>query len=86
MALRLRPDVSVTSTAAGMVVLDERSGRYWQLNRSGSLILRSLLDGDTLSQAAQQLASSYGISPERAAADAGTLVDELRNAGLVKRD
>lgn len=40
MLLRLRPDVSVTSTAAGIVLLDERSGRYWQLNRSGSVVLR----------------------------------------------
>ena len=43
MPLRLRPDVSAASTATGIVLLDERSGRYWQLNRSGSAALRTLL-------------------------------------------
>jgi Coenzyme PQQ synthesis protein D (PqqD) len=83
MLLMLRPDVSVTSTAAGIVLLDERSGRYWQLNRSGSVALRTLLGGGTPSQAAQQLSSSYGIAPERAAVDIGALLDALRRARLV---
>ncbi|MGH3897349.1 MAG: lasso peptide biosynthesis PqqD family chaperone [Pseudonocardiaceae bacterium] len=83
MPLRLRPDVSVTSTAAGIVLLDERSGRYWQLNRSGSVTLRTLLEGGTPSQAAQQLSNSYRITSERAAADIGALLDALRHARLV---
>lgn len=83
MPLRLRPDVSVTSTAAGIVLLDERSGRYWQLNRSGSVTLRTLLEGGTPSQAAQRLSSSYGITHERAAADISALLDALRHARLV---
>ena len=83
MPLRLRTDVSVTSTAGGMVLLDERSGRYWQLNRSGSVTLRTLLEGGTLSQAVQQLSGSYGIAPERAAADIGVLLDALCHARLV---
>lgn len=83
MPLRLRPDVSVTTTTVGIVLLDERSGRYWQLNRSGSVTLRTLLEGGTLSQAVQQLSGSYGIIPERAAADIGVLLDVLRHARLV---
>lgn len=83
MLLRFRLDVSVTSTAAGIVLLDERSGRYWQLNRSGSVTLRTLLEGGTPSQAAQRLSSSYGITPERAAADISALLDALRHARLV---
>lgn len=83
MSLRLRPDVSVTSTAAGIVLLDERSGRYWQLNRSGSVALRTLLEGGTPSKAVQRLSSSYGIIPERAADDISALLDTLRHARLV---
>lgn len=83
MPLRLRPDVSVTGIAAGIVLLDERSGRYWQLNRSGSVALRTLFEGGTPLQAAQQLSSSYGITLERTAADIGALLDALRRARLV---
>jgi Coenzyme PQQ synthesis protein D (PqqD) len=83
MPLRLRPDVPAASTATGIVLLDERSGRYWQLNRSGSAALRTLLEGETPSQAAQWLSSSYGITLERAAADISALLDALRHARLV---
>jgi len=83
MRLRLRPYVSVTDTAAGIVLLDERSGRYWQLNRSGSAVLRTLLAGGTPSFAAQHLSSSYGITTERAAADITALLDALRHARLM---
>ncbi|MFF2963230.1 PqqD family peptide modification chaperone [Streptomyces sp. NPDC057963] len=28
-----------------MVLLDERDGRYWQLNSTGATVLQALLDG-----------------------------------------
>ncbi len=83
MSIQLRPSVSAASTADGMVLLNERSGRYWQLNQSGAVTLNSLLDGDTPSQTAQKLASSYVISPTQAAADVDAFVNALRTAGLV---
>ncbi|MEV5627698.1 PqqD family peptide modification chaperone [Streptomyces sp. NPDC052507] len=43
--LALAPTVHATATETGMVLLDEQSGRYWQLNPSGAFILRALLDG-----------------------------------------
>jgi hypothetical protein len=39
-----------------MVLLDERAGRYWQLNRTGALVVQALLDGDTPEHAARLLA------------------------------
>ncbi|HEV7451226.1 MAG TPA: hypothetical protein VGO16_07530 [Pseudonocardiaceae bacterium] len=32
MTLQLRADVSTADTDDGLVLLDERAGRYWQLN------------------------------------------------------
>jgi hypothetical protein len=83
MTLRLRADVSTADTDEGMVLLDERAGRYWQLNRTGALVLRLLLDGATPLQATQTLAGRYPVSPEQAAADIAVLLEGLRTAGLV---
>jgi hypothetical protein len=44
MTVRLRADMSATDTDDGPVLLDERVGRYWQLNRTGAFVLRLLLD------------------------------------------
>jgi hypothetical protein len=55
MTMTLRPDISTTNTDDGMVLLDERTGRYFQLNPSGALILDALVNGAELQQAARLL-------------------------------
>lgn len=84
-ALELRPDVSTTPTGDGMVLLDERSGRYFHLNGSGAEITRMLLGGSDAADAARRLAERYALSPERAAADVDGLIAALEGAGLVAR-
>ena len=83
MTVRLRADVSTADTDEGMVLLDERAGRYWQLNSTGALVLRLLLDGATPGRAAQTLAERHPVSTEQAAADVTALLQRLRAAGLV---
>ncbi|WP_017622997.1 lasso peptide biosynthesis PqqD family chaperone [Nocardiopsis chromatogenes] len=84
-ALALRPEVSTTPAGEGMVLLDERSGRYFHLNGSGAEITRMLLGGTDADEAARRLAERYDLSPERAAADVDGLIAALEGAGLVAR-
>ncbi|MDA2809072.1 lasso peptide biosynthesis PqqD family chaperone [Nocardiopsis sp. RSe5-2] len=84
-ALELRPDVSTTPTGDGMVLLDERSGRYFHLNGSGAEITRMLLGGSDAEETARRLAERYALSQERAAADVDGLIAALEGAGLVAR-
>jgi hypothetical protein len=81
--LRLRHDVSATDTQDGAVLLDGKSGRYWQLNRTGAWVLSSLADERRPEQIAEDLASRYGIDGERALTDVRAIVDMLRSARLV---
>lgn len=83
MTVQLPADVSTADTDDGMVLLDEHAGRYWQLNSTGALVLRLLLDGATAHQVAQILAERHPVSTERAAADVAALLRQLRAAGLV---
>lgn len=83
MTLRLRTDVSTTDTDDGAVLLDERAGRYWQLNPTGAVVLRLLLEGAAPHQVAQILADRHTVSTEQAAADVAALLRHLRTAGLV---
>lgn len=66
-----------------MVLLDERAGRYWQLNRSGALVVQTLLDGDTPGHAARRLAATGPVSHERATADVTALLAHLAKERLV---
>lgn len=83
MPLRLRPDIATTDTDEGLVLLDERSGAYWQLNPTGALVLRALLGGEPPGRIAQDLATRYRIDTHRAHHDVTTLIEGLYAARLV---
>lgn len=78
--MRLRAEVVAVDTGDARVLLDERTGRYFQLNRSGALILDAALAGE---DAAERLTEAYAVHPDEAAADVAALVEGLRAAGLV---
>lgn len=85
MALRLRDDVSMVDDAGSAVLLDERTGRYFQLNRTGTSIVRGLLDGHSVDDTAQRLARRHPVPVDRARTDVLRLLDQLADAGLVER-
>ncbi|MFE2226318.1 lasso peptide biosynthesis PqqD family chaperone [Streptomyces kronopolitis] len=80
--MRLHPDVSMTDTDDGTVLLHQRTGRYWQLNVTGSRVLHRLLDGDAPEAIADGLAAAHGIDPQRARTDVAAVVGQLRSAEL----
>ncbi|WP_246204038.1 lasso peptide biosynthesis PqqD family chaperone [Streptomyces tailanensis] len=80
---KLRRHVSASDVEDGMVLLDERKGRYFKLNPSGALILRALLDGSSPDEVARVLVERYEVSEERAAADVDALTAQLADIGLV---
>jgi hypothetical protein len=84
MTLKLRDGVSAADTDYGMALLDEDSGQYWNLNPTAALALRTLLDGGTTAQAAQELTEQYAVDADTASQDIDNLVGELHSAGLVK--
>ncbi|MFI0741253.1 lasso peptide biosynthesis PqqD family chaperone [Streptomyces sp. NPDC021100] len=82
MALRFAPDVATAETEYGTVLLDQRKGRYWELNPTGTLVVRTLLDGGGEADAVEALVGAFTVDRERAAADVAALVALLRDAGL----
>ena len=84
MTLKLRNGISTAETDYGTTLLDEDSGQYWNLNPTGVLVLRTLLDGGTPAQAVQELTAQYAVDAETASRDVEDLVGGLHSAGLVE--
>ena len=84
MTLKLRDGVSTANTDYGVMLLDEDSGQYWNLNPTAALVLRTLLDGGSSEQAVQELTSQYSVDAGTASRDVQDLVAELHSAGLVR--
>ncbi len=55
-----------------------------QLNESGALLWGLLTEGADKNALEARLTEEYGISRERAAADAGAFLDSLRKAGCLE--
>jgi hypothetical protein len=81
--LRLRSDIATTDTDDGLVLLDERSGRYWQLNPIGADVLRALLAGKDSDHIARDLVTRYHIDRRHAQSDIAALTEQLHAAKLV---
>ena len=84
MTLKLRDGVSTADTDYGIALLDQDSGQYWNLNPTGALALRTLLDGGTPGQAVQVLTEQYAVDADTASRDVEDLVAGLSSAGLVQ--
>jgi hypothetical protein len=83
MTLKLREGVSTADTDYGIALLDEDSGEYWNLNPTGALVLRTLLEGGTPAEAVQALTEHYDIDADTANQDVEDLLGGLHSAGLV---
>ncbi|MCP2168397.1 lasso peptide biosynthesis PqqD family chaperone [Goodfellowiella coeruleoviolacea] len=84
MNLRLRPDVASTDTPDGTVLLDQRTGRYWQLNRTGAHVLRQLVAGHDVDGIAARLSARYGLDVGQVRRDVFDVADRLCAAGLAE--
>ncbi|MGO1056947.1 lasso peptide biosynthesis PqqD family chaperone [Crossiella sp. CA198] len=83
MGLTFREHVSVAETEYGVVLLDTRTGNYWQLNPTAAVAAKVLVEGGDQAGAAQRLVEEFEVDGEVAAADVTALVDALRAAGVV---
>ncbi|WP_406638459.1 lasso peptide biosynthesis PqqD family chaperone [Amycolatopsis sp. WGS_07] len=82
--MRLHPDTALTDTPDGSVLLNRRTGRYWQVNRTGAHTLDRLLAGESADRIAADLAARYDIDAARVRADIATMTENLLTAGLIE--
>jgi hypothetical protein len=83
MTIALAPDLTTTDTEDGMVLLNERTGRYWMLNPTGARTLRLALAGRSAEEVAAELTADSPQDASRALDDVRTLMGSLVRARLV---
>ncbi|MER6025168.1 lasso peptide biosynthesis PqqD family chaperone [Streptomyces sp. NPDC001851] len=84
MALRFGADISTAKTDYGTVLLDQRSGVYWELNPTATLVVHTLMAGGDEAAAAEAVTKAFDVDPDRARADVTALVEQLRADGLAE--
>ena len=71
-----------------LVVLSEQSGdgveKILKLNKTAAEILTLLSSGKSEQDTAMEISKSYEIEPEKAAADIGKVLTELKELGILE--
>ncbi|MFI1890687.1 lasso peptide biosynthesis PqqD family chaperone [Streptomyces jumonjinensis] len=84
MSCALATHVRFTETEdGGAVLLDQRSGQYWQLNSTGSAILSLLLTERNTEAAVALMRERYPSAADRLPGDVDALLCLLRDKRLV---
>ncbi len=84
--LRPSPDVQGTSMEGETVLLDLSTGRYYSLNRLGSVIGEHCTGHSTISDIHAVLCDRFEVSPDRALDDLVALVNQLVQEGLLQEE
>ena len=82
--LHQTPDVQGTTMDGETVLLDLSTGRYYTLNRLGSVIWELCTGHHTISDIHAVLSDRFDVAPERALDDLVTLVNDLIQEGLLQ--
>ena len=84
--LRPSPDVQGTSMEGETVLLDLSTGRYYTLNRLGSVIWEHCTGHNTISDIHAVLCDRFDVAPEQALDDLVLLVNHLVKEGLLQQE
>jgi hypothetical protein len=80
------PDVQGTSMEGETVLLDLSTGRYYTLNRLGSVIWAHCTGHNTISAIHAILCDRFEVSPDRALDDLVALINQLVKEGLLQQE
>ena len=84
--LRPSPDVQGTTMEGETVLLDLSTGRYYTLNRLGSVIWEHCIGQTTISDIHAILCERFEVASERALDDLVALVKQLIQEGLLQQE
>ncbi len=81
--IQIAPSVYSRTFGTEMVLLDFGRGEYFALDEIGSEIFRRLEAGEAIGDVAAAITETYAVSRDEALSDIESLVQELRDQGLV---
>ena len=85
MTIQFHEHVTMTRTEYGAILLDQKQGKYWQLNPTATMVADALLAGRGVGEAMAEVMRKFDVDQQRAAADVTALVDGMRAAGVIRR-
>lgn len=86
MRWRLAEDVTLTDTESGAVLLDERTGRYWQTNGTGAIILRAVAHDAAVDDVIRAVRDGFPDATSDLGGDVRRFLEHLEHTELIRRE
>lgn len=83
--MKISPDVAVNEVPEGAVILNTRTGKYYHINTTGLHVLRTVGNGQSISQVAAHLASATGADIGLVQRDVSTMVKQFLQAKVLQQ-
>lgn len=85
--MKLKYDFSIQEVADKFVAVaknpeTETVESVFNLNETGALILRALMDGTDTTDIVNQLLAEYDVTPQEAETEVNTFIDMLKESGI----
>lgn len=85
--MKLKYDFSIQEVADKFVAVaknpeTETVESVFNLNETGALILRALMDGTDITDIVNQLLAEYDVTPQEAETEVNTFIDMLKESGI----
>lgn len=85
--MKLKYDFSIQEVANKFVAVaknpeTETVESVFNLNETGALILRALMDGTDTTDIVNQLLAEYDVTPQEAETEVNTFIDMLKESGI----
>jgi anti-sigma28 factor (negative regulator of flagellin synthesis) len=68
------------------IAFDPEEGDEWELNETGALIVKGLIDGASLEEIKKKITGEYTIDAETAEEALTVYIEELKKAGIILDD
>ncbi|AHH18673.1 hypothetical protein NONO_c38890 [Nocardia nova SH22a] len=80
---KLTAHTDVAKTENGAILLNSRTGIYWEINDTGHRVMETLIVSGSRAAAVRAIVDSFDVEPEQAEADVTRIIEELSGAGLL---
>ena len=84
--LRTRENIFLMNEEGKYIAFDPEEGDEWEVNETGALIVKGLIDGASLEEIKKKITSEYNIDEESAEEALNAYTEELKKAGIILDD
>ncbi|MER7452258.1 lasso peptide biosynthesis PqqD family chaperone [Nocardia beijingensis] len=75
--------MSIAETDNGLVLLDGRTGTYWEMNHTGRLLVDAIRQRQKLNDLYQKISTEFDVDAADAEADIRSVLGQLIAEGLI---